>query len=311
MHRANQIVATGAGRAGRAVRARALAPASSTSTPRRAFASSVASRRSRAIVASRRVCVLRSTRKSCTASRRASARSLRVTCQHGCRREARRLLRRFGHHGRGGAGRRAGRDGCCASPKSRCSAPSISAASAAALATSRMPCRRTSRRRDSPSYARIRWPRHRRGAARRPCRFPTSAAPGIGQRFRAGMVLAIEPMVNMGGHEVEVLGGRLDRRHQGSPPVGSFRAQRGDHGRGTVGSERVANAACAEGQRLRVDENPRETYVGKRRGNSGQGEGHRVSSERPVQDRARERAQGVGAYFGEDAEVLHPYPAGR
>lgn len=35
---------------------------------------------------------------------------------------------------------------------------------------------------------------------------PNFGRPGVGQRLRAGMVLAIEPMVNMGSHEVEVLG---------------------------------------------------------------------------------------------------------
>ena len=34
---------------------------------------------------------------------------------------------------------------------------------------------------------------------------PNFGQPGIGQRLKAGMVLAIEPMVNTGGHEVEVL----------------------------------------------------------------------------------------------------------
>lgn len=34
---------------------------------------------------------------------------------------------------------------------------------------------------------------------------PNFGRPGIGQRLRAGMVLAIEPMVNMGAYEVEVL----------------------------------------------------------------------------------------------------------
>ena len=34
---------------------------------------------------------------------------------------------------------------------------------------------------------------------------PNFGRPGVGQRLRAGMVLAIEPMVNMGGPEVEVL----------------------------------------------------------------------------------------------------------
>ncbi len=34
---------------------------------------------------------------------------------------------------------------------------------------------------------------------------PNFGRPGVGQRLRAGMVLAIEPMVNMGGPEAEVL----------------------------------------------------------------------------------------------------------
>lgn len=34
---------------------------------------------------------------------------------------------------------------------------------------------------------------------------PNFGRPGIGQRLRAGMTMAIEPMVNMGTHEVEVL----------------------------------------------------------------------------------------------------------
>jgi len=34
---------------------------------------------------------------------------------------------------------------------------------------------------------------------------PNFGRPGVGQRLRAGMVLAIEPMVNMGGPDVEVL----------------------------------------------------------------------------------------------------------
>ena len=35
---------------------------------------------------------------------------------------------------------------------------------------------------------------------------PNFGRPGVGQRLRGGMVLAIEPMVNMGTHEVEILG---------------------------------------------------------------------------------------------------------
>jgi methionyl aminopeptidase len=34
---------------------------------------------------------------------------------------------------------------------------------------------------------------------------PNFGSPGVGTRLRTGMVLAIEPMVNLGGHEVEVL----------------------------------------------------------------------------------------------------------
>lgn len=34
---------------------------------------------------------------------------------------------------------------------------------------------------------------------------PNFGRPGVGARLKAGMVLAIEPMVNLGGHEVEIL----------------------------------------------------------------------------------------------------------
>jgi len=34
---------------------------------------------------------------------------------------------------------------------------------------------------------------------------PNFGSPGVGTRLRAGMVLAIEPMVNLGDYEVEIL----------------------------------------------------------------------------------------------------------
>ena len=56
--------------------------------------------------------------------------------------------------------------------------------------------------------------------------------PGRGPRLAEGMVLAIEPMVNMGRPAVKVLCGWLDGGDAGRQPVGAFRAHSGcDEGR--------------------------------------------------------------------------------
>ena len=50
---------------------------------------------------------------------------------------------------------------------------------------------------------------------------------GKGPRLAEGMVLAIEPMVNAGRPEVQVLVGRVDGRDAGPEPVGALRAHGG------------------------------------------------------------------------------------
>ena len=70
--------------------------------------------------------------------------------------------------------------------------------------------------------------------------------PGRGPRLAEGMVLAIEPMVNVGRPAVKVLGGRLDGGDQGRQPVGALRA----HGRGDEDRAARADAADRAGGRL-------------------------------------------------------------
>ena len=62
-----------------------------------------------------------------------------------------------------------------------------------------------------------------------PPQIPNFGTPGTGPRLRAGMALAIEPMVNAGGCEVDTLRRRLDRRHRGRPALGPLRAHRAHH----------------------------------------------------------------------------------
>ena len=84
------------------------------------------------------------------------------------------------------------------------SRPSSSARSAAVSATSPPLSRRSARPRASASSA-----SSSATASAAPCtktpRSPTSATRGKGPRLKAGMVLAIEPMINAGGPEVRVL----------------------------------------------------------------------------------------------------------
>ncbi len=58
---------------------------------------------------------------------------------------------------------------------------------------------------------------------------PNFGAPGLGPKLQAGMVLAIEPMINEGGPDVTVDPRRLDRPDQGPQAVGPLRVQRGRH----------------------------------------------------------------------------------
>ena len=51
---------------------------------------------------------------------------------------------------------------------------------------------------------------------------PNFGNPGKGPRLKAGMVLAIEPMINLGTADVKVLRGRLDRHHARRQPSAHF-----------------------------------------------------------------------------------------
>ena len=56
---------------------------------------------------------------------------------------------------------------------------------------------------------------------------PNFGDPGRGPRLEEGMVFAIEPMVNAGGHEVVRRRGRLEHLHERRFALGPFRAHRG------------------------------------------------------------------------------------
>ena len=51
---------------------------------------------------------------------------------------------------------------------------------------------------------------------------PNYGNPGKGPRLKAGMVLAIEPMINIGTADVKVLEDGLDRDHAGWQPERPF-----------------------------------------------------------------------------------------
>jgi methionyl aminopeptidase len=58
---------------------------------------------------------------------------------------------------------------------------------------------------------------------------PNFGKPGRGPRLEIGMALAIEPMVNLGGYEVETLEDQLDSSNQRSKSLGAFRTHSGHY----------------------------------------------------------------------------------
>ena len=66
---------------------------------------------------------------------------------------------------------------------------------------------------------------------------PNYGMPGQGPRLLEGMVLAIEPMVNVGRSRRAGAGRRLDRGHRGWQRLGAFRAYRRGHGQRAVDSD--------------------------------------------------------------------------
>ena len=120
------------------------------------------------------------------------------------RRRPRRLFRRFGGDRRRSGGFRRRPQSCWRSPRSRWNWRSTRCGRATASRTSATLCSRTSRRMD------FRWcaSSSAMGSASRSTRsrrFPTTATRGRGPRLKEGMVLAIEPMVNMGKPAVRIL----------------------------------------------------------------------------------------------------------
>ena len=112
--------------------------------------------------------------------------------------------------------------------------PSSSARRAIGCGTSARRSRATS----SPGLlgrARVRRPRHRPAMHEDP-QVPNYGSPGDGIRLQAGLVLAIEPMVNAGAPEVEVLDDDWTAVTKDRTPVRPLRAHGRDHRRRAGGS---------------------------------------------------------------------------
>ena len=142
---------------------------------------------------------------------------------------------------------------------------------------------------------------------------PNYGPPGRGAKLTDGMVLAIEPMVNLGRPAVRVLddGWTAVTRDRslsahfehtvavtGEGPLvltarGDETVRRGP-GRGRVCDRRRGGDAVAKDDAIEVT-----------------GVVRRGAPERDVPGRTREQASGAGARFGQDAEELHPHPHGR
>ena len=115
-------------------------------------------------------------------------------------------------------------------------------------------CRATSRRTGSRWCASSSVTASARSCTRsRRCR--TTARRGRGPRLAEGMVLAIEPMVNVGQPAVKVLARRLDGGDGGRQPVGALRAHGGGHRerRRDPDAARSGRAAVGERRRRPVD----------------------------------------------------------
>ena len=111
---------------------------------------------------------------------------------------------------------------------SRSSGPSSSASRATGWGTSAGRCSPTS------SRSAIRWCGSSSGTASAgPCTRSrtsrTTATPGKGRRLTAGLVVAIEPMVNAGSPEVDARRRRVDGCNQRWQPLRPFRALGRDH----------------------------------------------------------------------------------
>ena len=133
---------------------------------------------------------------------------------------------------------------------------------------------------------------------------PNYGPAGRGPRLAEGMVLAIEPMVNVGQARGEGAVGRLDGGDEGRQTVGALRAHRGGDRRRAAGADGVGRpvvaGATATGPRRRPC--VCEKMEGSRADPSGgRGRGRRPAAERAVSGerrRARNRRRTWSAIRG-------------
>ena len=130
---------------------------------------------------------------------------------------------------------------------------------------------------------------------------PNYGPPGRRERLVPGMCLAIEPMVNVGGPEVEVLVGRLDRDHARPEPLRALRALGGgDSLRALDPVGALPLRAGGGGECLRPG-----APCGDKGDARGGGHGARGAAERPLPGGAR----GRGAHRGDRAPGGRVEPA--
>ena len=77
---------------------------------------------------------------------------------------------------------------------------------------------------------------------------PNYGQPGQGPELKPGLVIAVEPMVNMGEWRDAGTGRRLDGGHRGRVAVGPFRAHHRRHGERPRGPDRPAQPRRALGR---------------------------------------------------------------
>ena len=79
--------------------------------------------------------------------------------------------------------------------------------------------------------ARVHRPRHRHRRSTRAWSSRTTTTPAYDDLIEVGMTFTIEPMLNLGTHEWDDVGRRLDGRHRGSAPQRAVRAHAAGHPR--------------------------------------------------------------------------------
>ena len=137
---------------------------------------------------------------------------------------------------------------------------------------------------------------------------PNYGKPGQGPRLQAGMVLAIEPMVNMGGAAVKI----LEDRWTAVTLDGSLSA----HFEHTIaikpsGPPSILVSLCKERRRRDVGWGERIEIRAKRRCHRNTRHGERNVTERDVSGGLGQWPQDSCAYFRKNANALYPYSSRR